>query len=160
MNWYEITDRHHGKSLKRDGDLNTLSEEWQRELAAIWRLEADVNNGGYLQFIQNWGLDTFSYAVAGLRKIGAKEMASMIEECQRHVTKYTDSSLPETERFENLMSNQIINLDGTVTNPPPSPIPEKVQRKIDELSYRFMDYPDDIATLGLKYYSTKLSGDS
>ncbi len=151
MNWYEITDQYHSQSLKSAGDLNVLAEEWQRELAALWRLEADVNNGGYLQFIENWGLETSRYAIAGLNKIGARNMANLIEECQQLVTKYTDSSLPERERTENWMPNRMINLDGSVWTPPPSPLPEAVQQKIDDLCDLFMDYPDDIATLGLDY---------
>ena len=156
MDWYEITDRYHGRSLEADGDLATLSDDWQRELASFWRLEADVNNGGYLQFIQNWGLETFTYAVAGLRKINANKMASLVEECQGLVTSYADVKLPESERFKNLMPNPILNPDGTLTTPPPSPIPDEVQQKINELSYQFMNYPDDIATLGIAYYSSRV----
>ena len=157
MDWYEITDRYHGQSLEADGDLATLSEDWQRELAALWRLEADVNNGGYLQFINNWGLNTFTHALAGLRKIGAQKMASLVEECQRLVERYADASLPESERFLNLMPNPILNPDGTLTTPLPSPIPDDVLQKIDELTHQFMDYPDDIATLGIAHYSSKVS---
>ena len=156
MDWYEISDRYHGKSLTADGDLSSLAEVWQRELAALWRLEADVNNGGYLQFIGNWGLETFRHAVAGLNKINAKKMARLVEKCQHLVDTYADASIPESERFKNLMPNPILNYDGTVTTPPPSPIPDDVLEKIDELSYQFMDYPDDIATLGLAYYSPKV----
>ena len=159
MDWHEITDRYHGQSLEADGDLATLSEDWQRELAALWRLEADVNNGGYLQFINNWGLDTFTYSLAGLRKIRAHKMAALVEECQSLVERHTDGNLPESERFQNLMPNPILNSDGTSTTPPPSPIPDEVLQKIDELSYQFMAYPDDIATLGIAYYSTKFASE-
>jgi hypothetical protein len=158
MDWYEITDRFHAESLKNDGDLAVLPEEWQRELAALWRLEADVNNGGYLQFLQNWGLQTYDHALAGLRKIGANKMASVVEECQRLVAQYTDASLPEYERFRNLMPNPILNRDGTVTTPPPSPIPDNILQMIDDLSYHFMDYPDDIATLGIEHYASHIPG--
>lgn len=160
MDWYEITDRYHGRSLEADGDLATLSEDWQRELASLWRLEADVNNGGYLQFIGNWGLETFTYAVAGLRKINANKMASLVEECQRLVASFADASLPASERFANLMPNPILNRDGTLTTPLQSPIPDEVQQKIDELSYQFMGYPDDIATLGIAYYSSRVAAET
>lgn len=94
MNWYELTDKYHGLTLESDGDLSSLSHEWQRELAAIWRLEADVNNGTYLQFIGNWDVKTYEYALRCLRQIGAKKMARLIEECHKLVLKHTDSTLP------------------------------------------------------------------
>jgi hypothetical protein len=29
----------------------------QHELVALWRMEADINNGGFLQFLGNWGVE-------------------------------------------------------------------------------------------------------
>lgn len=153
LDWYEITDRYHGRSIRSDCDLAALAEEWQRELASLWRLEADVNNGGYLQFINNWGLESFKYALAGLRKIGANQMANLIEECQNLVELHVDGSSPESERYQDLMPNPIINVDGTITTPLKSPIPVDILDRIDELSNQFIDYPDDIATLGVAFYA-------
>jgi len=62
MDWYEVTGRYHEKTLAQDGRLASLPEEWQRELAALWRLEADVNNGCYLQFLTNWGRESYECA--------------------------------------------------------------------------------------------------
>jgi hypothetical protein len=160
LEWYDITDRYHGQSLDADGDLATLSNDWQRELAALWRVEADVNNGGYLQFINNWGPDSLEHALAGLQKIGAQKMASLIEECHRLVEMYVDPTLPKDERFRDLMPNPVIDPNGTITIPPPSPIPDAVLEKIDALSYEFMNYPDDIAALGLRYYEPKVLADT
>ena len=47
-----------------------------------------------------------------------------------------------------------------MTTPPPSPIPEDVLEKIDEFSYKFMAYPDDIASLGVAYYSSRVESDA
>ena len=44
MDWYDLTDKYHGKTLEADGNLSSLSHDWQRELAAVWRLRL-VNNG-------------------------------------------------------------------------------------------------------------------
>ena len=107
MDWYDLTDKYHGQTLETDGSLSSLSHEWQRELAAIWRVEADVNNGTYLQFIGNWDVETYEYAMRCLRNIGAKKMASIIEKCHKLVLKHTDSTLPDAKRFKGLMSNPV-----------------------------------------------------
>lgn len=160
MDWYDLTDRYHGQTLESGGDLSVLTHEWQRELAAIWRLEADVNNGTYLQFIENWNADSYDYAVQGLRKIGADKMARITEKCHKLVLDNTDPTLPETERFRCLMSNPIINSDGSVTEPPPSPLPENIVQRICDLSYQFMDYPDDVGGLGAAYYGPLVENDT
>ena len=71
MDWYEITDRYNNCTLAHGQDLSSLPSEWQRELAALGRLEGDVNNGGYIQFLCNWGVETYRYADQALRKNGA-----------------------------------------------------------------------------------------
>ncbi len=152
MDWYELTNRYHELSIVKDGKLSSLVYDWQRELAAICRLEADVNNGTYLQFIENWDSETYDYALRCLRRIHAKKMARIIEECQKLVLKHTDSALPNSRRFKGLLSNPVIHLDGSIDTPAPSPLPDKVIKQIYDLSYRFMEYPDNIAALGLAYY--------
>jgi hypothetical protein len=54
VNWYDLTSEYHRRTFGEDCRLAALPAEWQRELAALWRLEADVNNGAYLQFLANW----------------------------------------------------------------------------------------------------------
>ncbi|SMP78262.1 protein of unknown function [Neorhodopirellula lusitana] len=156
MDWYELTDEYHGQTLKFDGKLSSLSHDWQRELASVWRLEADVSNGTYLQFIENWNVESYDFALQCLKHIGARKMARIIEKCHKLVLKHTDPALPDSERFRDLMSNPVINSDGSMTTPPPSPLPDKVVQKVYALSYRFMDYPDDIAELGVAYYRPKV----
>jgi Domain of unknown function (DUF4375) len=82
VDWYEATGKYHERTLAHDGHLASLPAEWQRELAALWRLEADVNNGAYLQFLSNWGRDSYEYASRALRKIGAHKMAAIVDRCQ------------------------------------------------------------------------------
>lgn len=156
MDWYEWTVEYHGKTLPSGGNLSSLEHQWQRELAAVWRLEADVNNGTYLQFIENWNAESYDYALQCLKRIGAKRMARIIEKCHELVLKHTDHSLPDFERFRGLMSNPVINADGSTTTPPPSPLPDSAIQEIYDLSYQFMDYPDDIAELGVAYYGPKI----
>src|SRR5262249_46900008 len=82
MDWYDVTGKYHEKTFAHECRLSMLPEEWQRELAAIWRLEADVNNGAYLQFLSNWGRESYVYASQALKKIGARKMAEIVDCCQ------------------------------------------------------------------------------
>ncbi len=43
---------------------------------------ADVNNGAYLQFLGNWGRESYVYASQALKKIGARRMAQIVDDCQ------------------------------------------------------------------------------
>ncbi len=133
MDWFNITGEFHKRTFKHDGKLESLPEEWQRELAALWRVEADVNNGAYLQFIANWGRDSYRYASQVLKTIGASRMARIIDQCQAFVEEHLD---PEGLKFEQLRAL----------------LPEEVVDRVYDLSYEFMDYPDDIAELGLRHY--------
>src|ERR1700728_552067 len=101
MDWYDATGKYHERTFSHDCRLSSLPEEWQRELAAIWRLEADVNNGAYLQFFSNWGRESYVYASQALRKIGARKMAEIIDRCQSLVD---DHFVAERDSYEQKMS--------------------------------------------------------
>ncbi|MCD2496790.1 MULTISPECIES: DUF4375 domain-containing protein [Microbacterium] len=58
--------------LQRAGwDAAALSAR-DRELVALWRLEADVYNGGFLQFLGNWGQQDLAIARDAAGLIGAQ----------------------------------------------------------------------------------------
>lgn len=160
MDWYDLTDEYHGRTLKQQSRLDSLPAEWQCELAAIWRLEADVNNGSYLQFLSNWGRDSYHYASQGLRKIGANRMAAIVDTCQSLVDEQIppDHMTPKMQR--NLFPNAIIDgRDGSRIKDEGSILPDAVVESIQQLSDEFMDYPDDIASAGLKYYEMMAQAD-
>ena len=148
MDWYKLTGKYHEQTFSHECRLSSLPEEWQRELAAIWRLEADVNNGGYLQFLANWGRETYFYASQALKKIGARKMLEIIERCQAIVDEHFDCEGASHEQLRNLMPNPVIGRDGELINATGSILPDSMVDRIYELSYEFMDYPDDIASLG------------
>jgi len=52
--------------------LDALSDDDQ-QLVALWRMEADINNGGFMQFLCNWGDPTCQLALQGLRAMGADQ---------------------------------------------------------------------------------------
>jgi hypothetical protein len=159
MNWYDATGKYHEQTFPHDCRLSSLPEEWQRELAAIWRLEADVNNGAYLQFLSNWGKESYVYASQALKKIGACKMAEIIDRCQALVDEHFTSEGASREQMQNLMPNPVIGRDGAIIKEAGSTLPDSVVERINQLSYEFMNYPDDLATLGLKYYRPYVEGE-
>ena len=159
MDWYDATGKYHEQTFSHDCRLSSLPEEWQRELAAIWRLEADVNNGGYLQFLSNWGRESYVYASQALKKIGARKMAEIIDRCQALVDEHFASEGASREQMQNLMPNPVIGRDGAIVKEAGSILPDSAVARINELSYEFMNYPDDIATLGLKHYRPFIEGE-
>ena len=159
MDWYDATGKYHEQTFSHDCRLAALPEEWQRELAAIWRLEADVNNGAYLQFLSNWGRESYVYASQALKKIGARKMAAIVDSCQALVDDHFTSEGASHEQMQNLIPNQLIGRDGEVVKEPGSILPDSVVERINELSYEFMNYPDDIGALGLKHYRPYIESD-
>ena len=133
MDWYDLSGEPHTRTFAHGCRLSSLPTERERELAALWRLEADVNNGAYLQFLGNWGRESYVYASQGLKKIGALQMASIIDQCQALVDEFRVTTPGGSDEAEMVL-------------------PDTVCQRILDLSYQFMDYPDDIATLGLAYY--------
>lgn len=152
MDWNDTTSEFHESTFSHDAKLSSLPEEWQRELAALWRLEADVNGGGYLQFLANWGRETYFYASQALNKIGARKMAEIIDRCQSLVDLHFDSASATEEQLRNLLPNAVMGLNGKVIKKAGSCLPKSVVDEVYELSYRFMDYPDNISELGLDFY--------
>lgn len=77
------------------GRLHAL--EWQLDkidstdqaIVALWRLEADGYNGGFLQFFCNWGDQTYELALAALKAIGAERTRELVSR-QRQLIDHLD----------------------------------------------------------------------
>lgn len=160
MDWYDITGKYHERTFSSDCELQSLPEEWQRELAAIWRLEADVNNGAYLQFFSNWGRESYVYASRALHKMGAKKMAKIVDTCQALIDEHSESEDASHEARRDLIPNKIMEFDGEVVKEEGSTLPDSVVERINDLSYEFMDYPDNLEELGLAHYRKEIEGDA
>ncbi|TDQ78272.1 DMP19 family protein [Sphingobacterium yanglingense] len=77
--WFDFTIKYVDKLNDNDGNWDALSEE-EQELAALWRLEADMYNGGFLQFFCNWGPLCFEYAIRALTKLQAEECLAILQQ--------------------------------------------------------------------------------
>jgi hypothetical protein len=160
VDWYDATGKYHKQTFAHECRLSSLREEWQRELAALWRLEADVNNGAYLQFLQNWGKESYIYASQALKKIGTNKMAEIIDRCQALVDEHFDFEKRPVKELHQLMPNPVIDRHGNLIKKPGSVLADDVVDRIGQLSYEFMEYPEDLAGLGWSYYKAYIEGDN
>ena len=59
------------------GDWKGLAQD-EQEIAALWKLYVDINNGGFEQFFCNWGYDCYWYAMRGIQRMGYRELLEML----------------------------------------------------------------------------------
>ena len=72
-----------------DGDLSKMTVA-EQEVVRIWRLEADMYNGGFIQFFCNWGYENFVETQKVLKKIEAVKSLALITECEKIISKLKD----------------------------------------------------------------------
>ena len=80
---YKLWDEICGNSLEklREKEFNLgMICDLDQDVVALWRLEADMYNGGYTQFFSNWGIENAKKANRALNRIGATESEKICEE--------------------------------------------------------------------------------
>ncbi len=160
MDWYDAAIEYDKRTFEHDGNLSSLPVDWQRELVALMLVNREVNNGGYLQFLANTGRETYLYASLALKKIGAHKMADLIDRCQALVDEHFSSNGKSPQELGQLLPNRIIDREGRTVKEPGSVLPEPILKRIRELSYEFMNYPDDVAELAENYYRRLIEGNN
>lgn len=76
-------------------DWDAVSER-DRDLAALFKVEADMHNGGFLLFFCNWGPPGLRLARAALARIGATERAALLERAYAAIAHHEDDDRLET----------------------------------------------------------------
>ena len=66
--WDDYSIKFNSKLVDLNGDWSKLDKD-EQEIAALWKLSADINNGGFIQFFCNWGFECLCYALRGLKRI-------------------------------------------------------------------------------------------
>jgi hypothetical protein len=158
VDWYEITLEYCKRTWAHDESLSSLPDDWQRELAALHRLESNVFNGAYLQFLSNCGRESYVYASQALKKIGAHKTGAIIDLCQSLVDEHFDCDAQGCD-LNQLLPNPILGRDGKTIKEAGSVLPDTVLDRIYELSHEFMNFPNDWSRLGFIHYRPYLEGD-
>ncbi len=126
----EVTERIFARASKLG--FEKLSRQ-EQNVAAVWGLEADVNNGGFDQYFFNASSDLAATAPDALREIGAPDAAAIVDEA----VDAFGSDGPASEQTER--QQQLERLEPLA------------KRRWAELDQRFRLCGDDITAL-LKVY--------
>ncbi len=105
----------------------------QKVFSAIWALESQVNNGGFLQYFSSWDGETASFAPLALRQIGANTCAAIVERALVLVSKDT---LPDNHDERNNLINELSS---------------ETKDKLSDIDSEFYAYPDSLTELLYEY---------
>ena len=115
-------------------DLSKLDDD-DRDVVVLFRLEADVNNGGFMQFLCNWGDDTVQRSLRVLEALGASRMQAIVREMRGILDRLEDDS----------RITQLWDLYGAMT--------AEEHARMGELDRAFWAYPDDLPRLAAERYA-------
>ena len=118
------------------GDKNKLSEH-ERQIIALWRLEADTYNGSIEQFICNWGLDEVQLAKTVLSRIGAVQALALLTQAQT--------------MFDELVS---FGTSGSLWDVMPL-LSQAQNDKLGDINQIYWENADNICLLGYRYFCEK-----
>jgi hypothetical protein len=107
----------------------------QKVFSAIWSVESEVNNGGFLQYFANDSAESASFVVEALETIGAPKTASI---CSRAIATAFPAGLPEEP--DNIRS---VAADFAVA----------ILDKLEPLDQEFFAYPDHLTDLLFAFVS-------
>lgn len=87
--WEEICEAAMDQLKVQDWKMDVLPLRTQR-IVALWRLEADGYNGGFLQFFCNWGEANCRVALDALQEIGARATHDVVFRQKRMLDRLED----------------------------------------------------------------------
>ncbi|MBD9367721.1 DUF4375 domain-containing protein [Xanthomonas sp. XNM01] len=132
-----VWDARYDNALKRlqarGWNLDALSPQDQ-QLVALWRMEADINNGGFMQFLCNWGDQTCQLALSALGAIGATRTHAALAGMRGLMDRFEDA--PEITGLH--------DLHAALTT--------AEQQALGAFEDAWYAYPDDLARLGLIHF--------
>ena len=106
----------------------------QHELVALWRMEADINNGGFLQFLGNWGVENHQLTLQALQAIGAPLTHQCLQDMFAVLKRFEETS--ENVDFSDL----------------PALLTDAEHEQLQELEEAFWDYPEPLNKLVVMHY--------
>lgn len=132
--WERSSDIVMSKASEVSWDLSLLPDVDQ-QIVILWRMEADIYNGGLMQFLCNWGMDCFTRSVSLLQNVNA---------VQSH--KILSDFLDTIRRFENCPDmSQLSDLYGLLT--------QDDRNEIQRLDEAYWDNPDELVRKIVSHYA-------
>jgi len=100
---------------------------------AVWELEAEVNNGGFHQYLFNSSGKLARFALSALRAVGAAQTASILELAISVIGADVQWS-DDAARQERLVA-----------------LPDEAVEELKDLDHAFFGYPDNLTALLYNY---------
>lgn len=112
--WFEYSVEFNSKLIALGEDWDKLDTD-EQEIAALWKMFVDINDGGFIEFFCNWGYQCFSYAMRGLKRIGEESLYNLLSDAyydvidkfkdDDRITEYWDILSYITEKDEQLLED-------------------------------------------------------
>ena len=77
--WDDYSIEFNSKLIDSGGDWSRLDED-EQEIAALWKLYVDINNGGFIQFFCNWGFQCLCYDMRELKRIEDTSLYDLLDD--------------------------------------------------------------------------------
>ena len=103
--------------------------ERERDLAALWQVEAEVTNGGFVHYFSGAAGDTAFHAPEALARVGAAEKSAIV----RAANALFGPAGPPRDRKERLAAVKVLSAQDLAT--------------IDDLEKRYYNDPVDVDEL-------------
>ena len=132
--WEHLCRESMGRLQALEWQLEQLPEDDQL-IVALWRLEADGYNGGFLQFFCNWGERSYELALKALVAIGARSTHAVVSRQRELIGPLEDH--PQLQRLRDipeLLSDEQYELIG------------------GELDEQLWSAMEEVPTLAVKYF--------
>ena len=100
----------------------------QKVFSAIWKVESEVNNGGFVQYFEN-DCETASFVAESLDAVGAPKTADI---CRRAIGVAFPNGLP---------------VDPDEISSQAAEFSEEIRDRLDELDREFFSYPHPLTDL-------------
>lgn len=107
----------------------SAQSEPQKVFSAIWALESQVNNGGFLQYFVSSDFDTAEFAPEALRRIGADSCSAIVS---RALSALTPGALPASREKR---QSHVVALSDEASD------------QFDAFDAEFYAYPDNLTEL-------------
>lgn len=130
--WDIASDRVLTKASSVNWDLSSLSDVDQ-QIVSLWRMEADIYNGGFMQFFCNWGEQTCQLAISSLANIGANQAQSIVSRMREIISRIEP-------QVNDLMDIYRLTSDSE-------------RKEMEELDEAYWENPDQLVTRIVNYYA-------
>ncbi|AKQ68227.1 hypothetical protein A176_005139 [Myxococcus hansupus] len=120
-------------------DFSAVPDD-ERDLVALWRMEADINNGGFMQFFCNWGEEICELAIEALGRVGAHGVQQCLKDMLGVVAHYG-----ETE--------EMVSLSDL-----PAMLTDAERDRLYALDQAFWKYPEPLGKLVVRHYTPRVTG--